>query len=95
MIIVSGHLQVDPAQRDTYLQTCRAVVSEARSTAGCLGYALSADLVDPGRINILERWDSQATVDAFRGSGVGEEQEAMIVSAQVSEFDVETERRLA
>ncbi len=27
---------------------------------GCLDFALSADLVEPGRINIFERWESQA-----------------------------------
>lgn len=95
MIIVSGHLQVDPARRNEYLETCREVVVQARSTAGCLDFAISADLVSPGRINIVERWDAQSTVDTFRGSGVGDDQGAMIISAQISEFDVRTERRLA
>ena len=46
------------------------------------------------RINVFERWDSQDAVEAFRGSGPGDEQAAMIVSASVSEFDVSGERRL-
>jgi hypothetical protein len=43
---------------------------DARITAGCLDFALSADLIAPGRINVLERRESQAAVEAFRGSGV-------------------------
>jgi hypothetical protein len=59
MIIVSGHLVVDPAQRDAYLDTCREVVDAARTTDGCLDFAISADLQDPARIRstqVLTTW---------------------------------------
>ena len=36
-----------------------------------------------------------AAVEAFRGSGIGEDQGAMIVSASVSEYDVSGERGLS
>ena len=72
VVIVAGHLIVDPSQRDDYLAGCVEVVRAARAAAGCLDFALSADLIDAGRINILERWESAAAVEAFRGSGVGE-----------------------
>ena len=72
-VIVAGHLAVDPSQRDDYLSGCVGVVRQARATAGCLDFALSADLIDAGRINILERWESRAAVEVFRGSGVGGE----------------------
>ena len=88
MVIVSGHLIVAAEERDAYLRTCVAVVEEARRSPGCLDFALSADLVDPGRINILERWESQAAVEAFRGAGVDDEQGAAILSASVAEYDV-------
>ncbi|CAB4686092.1 MAG: antibiotic biosynthesis monooxygenase [Actinobacteria bacterium] len=95
MVIVSGHLVVDPAAREDYLDGCRDVVRAARESPGCLDFALSADLLDPARINILELWESQAAVDSFRGDGVGEEQGAAIRSASVHEHDVATTRRLA
>ena len=62
---------------------------------GCLDFALSADLVDPGRVNILERWESQAAVEAFRGGGVDDEQGAAIVSASVAEYEVGATRSLS
>jgi quinol monooxygenase YgiN len=94
MVIVAGHVVVDPAQRDDYLSGCVGVVQQARRAAGCLDFALSADVVDPGRVNIFERWDSQAAVEAFRGSGPSDEQGAAIRSASVSEYDVAGERSL-
>jgi quinol monooxygenase YgiN len=85
---------VDPQQRDDYLSGCVEVVRQARRTAGCLDFALSADLLEPGRVNIFERWESQAAVEAFRGSGPSDDQGAAIVAASVAEYDVADERSL-
>jgi quinol monooxygenase YgiN len=94
-VIVAGYVIVDPSQRDDYLSGCVDVVLQARTTAGCLDFAVSADLVDTRRINILERWESAAAVEAFRGSGVGGEQGAAILSASVAEYDVGATRILS
>ena len=95
MVIVAGHLVVAEEARCDYLAGCADVVEQARRAPGCLDFAISADLLDPARINVLERWDSQAAVKAFRGSGTGEDQDAMITSASVSEYDVSGERGLS
>jgi quinol monooxygenase YgiN len=94
MVIVAGHVVVDPLQRDDYLSGCVEVVRQARRTAGCLDFAISADPLEPGRINIFERWESQAAVEAFRGSGPSDEQGAAIRAASVAEYDVDGERTL-
>jgi quinol monooxygenase YgiN len=94
MVIVAGYLVVDPPQRGSYLAGCEAVVRQARQTSGCLDFAISADLLDPSRIDIFERWESQAAVEAFRGSGPSDEQQDSIASASVHEYDVSGERRL-
>ena len=88
MMIVAGHLVVDAEQRESYLAGCVGVVEEARRASGCLDFAITADLVDAGRINIFERWESQAAVEAFRGSGPSEEQGAAMLSASVAEYDI-------
>jgi quinol monooxygenase YgiN len=88
MVIVAGHITVDPQQRAAYLAGCVSVIAQARGTAGCLDFAISADLIDPGRVTIFERWASQAAVEAFRGSGPGDEQGAAILSASVAEYDI-------
>jgi quinol monooxygenase YgiN len=94
MVIVAGHLLVAPEQREEYLAGCVTVVEQARTAPGCLDFSLSADLLDAGRINILERWESQADVEAFRGAGTGDEQAAHILGASVAEYDVADVRSL-
>ncbi len=95
MVIVAGHLVVAEEVRTDYLAGCADVVEQARRSPGCLDFAISADLLDPARINVFERWDSQAAVEAFRGDGTDADQGAMITSASISEYDVAGERRLS
>jgi len=95
MIVVSGFLQVAAADREAYLETCREVVSKARATPGCVDFAISADLLDSGRINILEQWDSRTALDEFRGNGTGDEQGEMILRASVVEHDVASTTQLS
>lgn len=89
MIVVAGVLFVDPDGRDAYLDGCRGVVEQARGTEGCVDFALSADLVDPGRINIYEQWLTEAALAGFRGSGPSDDQNDAIRSADVREFRVD------
>src|SRR2546425_7802295 len=60
MVIVAGHITVEPQQRESSLAGCVRIVEQARRAVGCLDVAICADLVDPGRVNIFERWESQA-----------------------------------
>lgn len=88
MIVVAGHLQVEPDTRASYLEDCRAVIRLARAANGCLDFALSPDLLDPGRINVFERWETLADVEAFRGSGPSSDQASQILGADVHRFGV-------
>lgn len=89
MILVTGALFVDPSARDEYLAGCRAVVEQARATEGCLDFALSPDLVDPRRINVLERWVGREELERFRGSGPSDEQDDALQDADVREYEVD------
>ncbi|MFN0028501.1 MAG: putative quinol monooxygenase [Acidimicrobiales bacterium] len=94
MIIVAGQIIVTPEERESYLAGCAPVVEQARATPGCLDFAISADLIDRGRINIFERWTSQAAVEAFRGNGPSNEQDAAMISGSVAEYDIAGVRNL-
>ncbi len=59
MVIVAGHITVEPQQRESYLAGCVRIVEQARRAVGCLDVAICADLVDPGRVNIFERRESR------------------------------------
>jgi len=94
VVIVAGHIVVDPEQRDSYLAGCVAVVEQARRAPGCLDFAITADLLDPSRIDIFERWESQTAVETFRGAGPSDDQAAAMLSASVAEYDVADVRSL-
>jgi quinol monooxygenase YgiN len=88
MVTAAGHTIVEPQQRESYLAGCMSVVEQARGIAGCLDFAITADPLDPGRVNNFERWESQAAVEAFRGSGPSGKQAAAMLSASVAEYDI-------
>ena len=94
MVIVAGHIIVEPDQRESYLASCVTVVEQARRAAGCFDFAITADLIDSGRVNIFERWESRAAVEAFRSGGPSDEQGAAMLSASVAEYDVADGRPL-
>jgi quinol monooxygenase YgiN len=94
VVIVAGHITVEPQQRESYIAGCVSVVEAARGTDGCLDFAITADVIDPGRVNVFERWESQAAVEAFRGSGPSSEQGAAMLSASVAEYDIADVRPL-
>lgn len=94
MVIVAGHIIVDPRERDSYLAASAGVVELARRAPGCLDFALSADLLDEGRINVFERWESRAAVETFRETGPSDDQAKAILTASVAEYEVSAPRPL-
>ena len=62
MVIVAGHITVDPEQREPYLAGCMSAVEKTRRADGYLDFAITADLLDSGRVHLFERWESQAAV---------------------------------
>jgi quinol monooxygenase YgiN len=88
MIIVAGALTVDPHGREAYLEGCVSVVVAGRQAQGCRDFALSPDLLDAGRINVFERWDSEEDLHRFRGSGPDDGQRAALLNVEVNEWTV-------
>ena len=94
MVIVAGHITVEPQERESYVAGCVTVVEQARGVAGCLDFAITADLVDPGRVNIFERWESQAAVKAFRRRAPRNKSGVALLSVSVAEYDIAGQRSL-
>ncbi len=69
MIMVAGHLTVDPEQHQSILDAKRGVAIAARSAAGRHDFHLTADPIETDRINIYEPWasyDDPRSVQRFR-----------------------------
>lgn len=90
MIIVIGHLTLDPADRDRHLELSSAAVELARSTPGCLDFSVGADSLDPSRVNVSERWTDRESLDEFRGSGPDTDDGApAILAFHVNEYEIQ------
>ena len=88
MIIIAGHLLVDPDDRAVYLETVASVVPAARAAAGCLEFVQVADPVDADRIVVYERWESDDAMSAFRGQGHGVDDTPELRGASVAKYRV-------
>lgn len=88
MLIIAGWLRVDLADRDQYVADCIPVVQQARSSPGCFDFAITADPVEPDRITVYERWESDAALLRFRGAGPDAEQSAQVRDAQVRKYRI-------
>ncbi|MGY4396763.1 quinol monooxygenase YgiN [Sphingomonas sp. UYAg733] len=66
MIIIAGYTRTPADARDAAVAAHAPMMARARMHKGCLDIAISADALDPERINVFERWEDQAALDAWR-----------------------------
>jgi quinol monooxygenase YgiN len=92
MLIIAGHVQVAPERRDALVAEFADLVRRARAAPGCLDVAITADSVDPGRINNFERWASQDDLDHWRSIAHAPDRGDEMLDVQVSLFDAAGER---
>jgi quinol monooxygenase YgiN len=92
MLIIAGHVRVRPERRDALVAEFADLVRRSREAPGCLDVAVTADSVDPARINNYERWESAEHLDAWRAAAhapdVGEE----MLAVDVSLYDAANQR---
>jgi quinol monooxygenase YgiN len=66
MIIVAGYTRTDVHKRDASVQAFAAMVERARQQDGCVDLSISADSVDPERVNLFECWRDEQAWNAWR-----------------------------
>ncbi len=64
MIVVSGHIRVRPEKMDELRPYMRAALEATRREPGCLLYAYGEDVLEPGLIRIVERWQNWEAMEA-------------------------------
>jgi quinol monooxygenase YgiN len=92
VLSIAGHVEVDPAHRDQVFATPQDVVRRARLAPGCLDAAITADPIDPTRVNILERWESAEHLDQWRAVAHAPHIGVAIRSDHTRRYDVTGER---
>ena len=66
MIIIAGHELVDAEKRDDFVAAFRDLVTRARDFDGCIHVAITADSVDPERVNVIEVWRDTKAMNSWR-----------------------------
>ncbi|MEP0320445.1 putative quinol monooxygenase [Bauldia litoralis] len=64
MIIVTGHLRVAPDAIEALRPAAKRTLEATRQEKGCILYAFAEDLIDPGLIRIVERWEDWPSLEA-------------------------------
>jgi quinol monooxygenase YgiN len=66
MLIIAGKASVAPEERDHYVELHKDLIQRARSAPGCRDAAITADPIEPERVNVFELWDSEEQLTAWR-----------------------------
>ena len=93
MVIVGGSFEVDPEQRDAFLAERHEMMHTSRGEDGCLEYTFAADPLEPGRVILYERWESQAALDAHLAA-IAATTAISPRSASITLYEVASERPL-
>jgi quinol monooxygenase YgiN len=64
MLIITGHMHVDPADLAPFTADLQALATETRKRSGCISYDAAVDDPHAGRLLISERWADQAALSA-------------------------------
>ena len=70
----------------------KARMNRLFTNGGCLDVAISADSVDPRRINSYERWESWDAIEAWRTRAGAPDTGITVHKADVTAFEVESSR---
>jgi quinol monooxygenase YgiN len=64
MIVIEGTVRLPPDRIEAARPAMEAMIRASRAEAGCLDYAYSLDLMDPGLVRVTERWESREALKA-------------------------------
>jgi quinol monooxygenase YgiN len=101
MVIVGGWFEVAPDQREAFLAQQVEGIKASRAEPGNIEYAITADPVEPGRVVLFERWESQEALDVHLGvlaskRGNAPDPDAIAPTAlSIVVYSVSGEKRLA
>ncbi|MFI9842972.1 putative quinol monooxygenase [Nonomuraea sp. NPDC051941] len=89
MLIVAGKGYVDPQHREALLAGLEASLRQARAEPGCLDYVVAADPVEPGRVNVYERWESKEHLAAHLAAMARPAQPTpAVLSMEITQYEI-------
>lgn len=64
MLIIAGTFKLDPSKRDAFIADAASMIAASAQEDGCHRYTFCPDPVDPGVVQVYERWESQEHLQA-------------------------------
>ncbi len=64
MIVIEGTVRVPPERLEAARPAMETMIKASRAEDGCLDYAYSIDVLDPGLVRVTERWESREALKA-------------------------------
>lgn len=64
MIVIEGTVRVPPERVEAARPAMETMIRASRAEPGCIDYAYSVDLLDPGLVRVTERWESREALKA-------------------------------
>jgi len=59
MIVIEGSVRIAPHKLEEARAVMEAMILASRAEPGCIDYAYSIDVLDPGLVRVTERWESR------------------------------------
>ena len=87
MIIISGRLIVATADRDRMVEAMQGLVGRARAFEGCIDLAITADPLDPRRVQNLEVWRDADALAAWRAQADPPDLDVDVLADHVERYD--------
>jgi quinol monooxygenase YgiN len=92
MLIVAGEFRVEPEHREEFLRRREELMRSSRAEAGCIDYVFSPDPLEPGRVVLFERWESDEALAghlrALRERPPSSEPEIPVLRREVVRYEV-------
>lgn len=86
-VIIAGKLYVDADKRERFVEGYRKLMEQARAYPGCHDVSISPDLVEPGRVNMFECWESAEVLEKWRAVAPRPAGRVKFRDAQVYKYD--------
>lgn len=64
MIVIEGTVRMPPANLEAARSVMEQMIRASRAENGCIDYAYSLDVLDPGLVRVTERWESREALAA-------------------------------
>jgi quinol monooxygenase YgiN len=61
-IIISATMELDPAHAERIVLEARPLIEASLKEPGCEAYSWALDPLNPGRIEVFERWTDEASL---------------------------------